>query len=454
MKLKEIVKIKGGKRLPKGDLLQSIPNSHPYIKVKDMKNKFISFNDLEYVPNKTFEKIKNYIVNTNDVLISIVGTIGLVSIIDEKLNNASQSENCAKLSGLDNIDAQYLYYFLYSPLGQNEIKKSIVGAVQQKLPLYNIENIEIDWKEKNIRKNIVEKLSLLDDKITLNNQTNQTLEQMAQAIFKHWFIDFAPVHAKAEVLAQGGSEQEAEQAAMQSISGKTAAELTALSQTNPTAYQQLQQTAAAFPSEFMESEQGRIPKGWELSSITNKKICQIIKPKINPFSDEKDYIATANVSKNNIVGTLEKITFDKRPSRANMQPIIDSIWFAKMVGEHKAIMIDKDDKLLLEKTILSTGFLGINPKPYKKCFLYCFINSDAFTQLKNSLATGAVQIALNNTSFSSMNIILPNDNILELFDKKLNKIFSKISANNRENQTLAQTRDTLLPKLLNGEVEL
>ncbi|TOB54547.1 restriction endonuclease subunit S, partial [Vibrio parahaemolyticus] len=82
--LGELVKIKGGKRLPKGAQLQSEPNSHPYIRVRDMGDKYIPENGLEYVPDDVFPSISRYIVKTNDVIISIVGTIGLVSIIDER----------------------------------------------------------------------------------------------------------------------------------------------------------------------------------------------------------------------------------------------------------------------------------------------------------------------------------------------------------------------------------
>ncbi|MFU2137429.1 restriction endonuclease subunit S [Gallibacterium anatis] len=317
-----------------------------------------------------------------------------------------------------------------------------------------ISNYEVSIPNK-VQQNIIsEYINNYNRKIELNTQTNQTLEQIAKGIFKHWFIDFAPVHAKANALARGETIEQAELAAMACLSGKTAEKITALKTQDPTAYHQLQQTAAAFPSEFVETEMGQVPKGWEICSITDKRVCSIIKPKIHHFSGEKDYIATANVSQNTIVGELEKITFDNRPSRANMQPIVDSIWFAKMVGEHKAIMIDKNDEFLLKNTILSTGFLGIKPQQYKKCFLYCFINSENFTLLKNSLATGAVQIALNNTSFSSMNIILPSDNVLEYFENKVSKLFSKIATNHRENKSLAETRDLLLPKLLNGEIEL
>ncbi|MFZ7260673.1 restriction endonuclease subunit S [Avibacterium avium] len=355
------------------------------------------------------------------------------------------------LKGENDYETKYLYY----ALKQVKVSPYITGAVQKKISQRALNSIEVKFLENfSDRKKLVDILGAFDQKIALNTQTNQTLEQIAQGIFKHWFIDFAPVHAKANALARGETTEQAELAAMACLSGKTVEKITALKAQDPTAYHQLQQTAAAFPSEFVETEMGEVPKGWEICSITDKRVCSIIKPKIHHFSGEKDYIATANVSQNNIVGELEKITFDNRPSRANMQPIIDSIWFAKMVGEHKAIMIDENDEFLLNNTILSTGFLGIKPQQYKKCFLYCFINSENFTLLKNSLATGAVQIALNNTSFSSMNITLPSDNILEYFENKVGTLFSKIAANHRENKSLAETRDILLPKLLNGEIEL
>ena len=97
--LGSLVSVKGGKRLPKGDNLQVEPTSHPYIRVRDMGQRYLPDTGLEYVPVDVFPKIKRYIVEENDVLISIVGTIGLVSIVDERFHLASQTENCAKLTG-------------------------------------------------------------------------------------------------------------------------------------------------------------------------------------------------------------------------------------------------------------------------------------------------------------------------------------------------------------------
>lgn len=449
-KLSDVIEIIGG-GTPKRSEPSYWNGNIPWLSVADFNNdlRFVS-DTAEKITELGLKNSSTKLLKKGQIIISARGTVGCLAQLAKDM---AFNQSCYGLNGKSGvIDNNFLYYFLKNNI--NELKQKTHGSVFDTITRATFDQIYISYPNILEQKKISDILGNLDQKIELNTQTNQTLEQIAQAIFKHWFIDFAPVHAKANALASGASPEQAELAAMACLSGKTAEKITALKTQDPTAYHQLQQTAAAFPSEFVETEMGEVPKGWEICSITDKRVCSIIKPKIHHFSGEKDYIATANVSQNTIVGELEKITFDNRPSRANMQPIIDSIWFAKMVGEHKAIMIDENDEFLLKNTILSTGFLGIKPQKYKKCFLYCFINSENFTLLKNSLATGAVQIALNNTSFSSMYITLPSDNILEYFETRVSTLFSKIAANHRENKSLSETRDLLLPKLLNGEIEL
>lgn len=145
MKLKEIIEIKSGKRLPKGKMLVSFKTDHPYIKVKDMTPFKTKLNEnFEYLTDDIFSQIRKYTVEENDVILSIVGTIGNVSIIDSSLDGASLTENCVKFLCSDKILKRYLYYFLISEIGQSEIKKGVVGSTQPKLPFYNILNIEID----------------------------------------------------------------------------------------------------------------------------------------------------------------------------------------------------------------------------------------------------------------------------------------------------------------------
>ena len=160
MELKNIVQIKSGKRMPKGTFLSNVKNSHPYIKVKDMQDFKTKLNDsFEYVPDDIFPKISKYIVNTGNVILSIVGTIGNVSLIDKTLNNASLTENCVKLIPNDTLLSEYLYYFLISPKGKAEIEKGIIGSTQPKLPFYNIEQINIPLIDKTAQQHIVNTIS-------------------------------------------------------------------------------------------------------------------------------------------------------------------------------------------------------------------------------------------------------------------------------------------------------
>jgi len=245
-----------------------------------MGYRYIPSEGLEFVPDEIFPKIKRYIVEENDVIISIVGTIGLVSIIDGRLHLASQTENAAKLTGLDFFDSHYLYYYLISHIGQQEIRKGAVGAVQPKLPLYNIEKIQVPWPERNSRVQIVNQLASIDDKARLNHKINQTLEQMAQAIFKSWFVDFEPVKAKIAALEAGGSEEDALLAGMQAISGTSLcnadasaagaqAALTRLQAEQPEQYAELRVTAELFPSAMQDSELGEIPEGWSVGALSD-----------------------------------------------------------------------------------------------------------------------------------------------------------------------------------------
>ena len=143
--LGSLAEVKGGKRLPKGVNLVTTPNQHPYIRVRDLNNAvFASLsNDYEYVDDETQQSISRYIVSTGDLLISIVGTIGLTAIVDHTLNKANLTENCVKLTNLKNVTPEYLLLFLRSSQGVEAISKGTVGAVQLKLPIKNIQSIAV-----------------------------------------------------------------------------------------------------------------------------------------------------------------------------------------------------------------------------------------------------------------------------------------------------------------------
>lgn len=175
--IKDLAEVKGGKRLPKGKQLIKEPNNHPYIRIRDLgKTKYLQLNsDYEYVDDETQRSIARYIVNKGDILISVVGTIGLIGIVGDTLDKANQSENCDKIINIKKILPEYLYYYLISSFGQDEIRKGTVGAVQPKLPLKNVQDISVFYPSIKDQERIVNILSSIDEKINMNNVINNNL---------------------------------------------------------------------------------------------------------------------------------------------------------------------------------------------------------------------------------------------------------------------------------------
>lgn len=192
-KIKDFAEVKGGKRLPKGKQLIKEPNNHPYIRIKDLgKAKYLQLNsEYEYVDEETQKTIARYIVDEGDILISVVGTIGLIGIVGSTLDKANQTENCDKIINIKGMDPEYLYYYLISSAGQDEIRRGTVGAVQPKLPLKNVQDITVRYPSIEVQKKIVSILASLDKKIELNEKINNNLLQQAQALYKETF-PYAP----------------------------------------------------------------------------------------------------------------------------------------------------------------------------------------------------------------------------------------------------------------------
>lgn len=191
VKLGEVANVKGGKRIPKGIGLINIPNGHPYIRVRDLNNKRLLEldNSYEYVDNETQKVISKYTVKTGDVVLSIVGTIGLVAIVGRTLDGANLTENCVKLSSFHGVNRDFLYYYLRSDCGQQEIRCGTVGAVQAKLPIKNIQNIAINLPDYTTQERIASLLLSIDRKIELNQKINDNLYAQVKAIFSENFLD-------------------------------------------------------------------------------------------------------------------------------------------------------------------------------------------------------------------------------------------------------------------------
>ena len=393
-KLGELVTIKGGKRLPKGVLLQSAPNHHPYIRIRDLgKTRILELDSTyEYVDDLTQKCIARYIVEKGDILLSIVGTIGLVGIVGESLHLANQTENCVKLINLNKVDRLYLYYYLSSKIGQIEIQKGIVGAVQAKLPIKNIENIEISLPPLAEQKRIADILSAIDDKIELNRRINANLEQQAQALYKSWFVDFEPFGGK-------------------------------------------------MPEDWREGtleDIGEVVGG----GTPSKSISDYYTSNGIAWITPKDLSLTH--AKFTSKGEIDITELGYVNSSAKLMPR-GSILFSSRapIGY---ISIAKND------VCTNQGFKSIVPNNGQTAYIYCYLKENILNIEQQ--ASGSTFKEVSGSLMKSQKIIIPNDITLTQFECIMQPIFTKQEKLEEENKNLTTLRDTLLPKLMSGEIKV
>ena len=382
-KIKDFAEVKGGKRLPKGKQLIKEPNSHPYIRIRDLgKTKYLQLNsEYEYVDDETQQSIARYIVNKGDILISVVGTIGLIGIVGETLDKANQTENCDKIINIKNVLPEYLYYYLISSFGQDEIRKGTVGAVQPKLPLKNVQDITIFYPSIEEQERIVNILSSVDEKIEMNNAINNNLEQQAQALYKDWFFDFSPF-----------------------------------------------------------STEGNLPDGWHLGTVGD--IIQLHDSKRVPLSgSERDkmekiypyYGATS------LMDYVDNYLFDGIYLLLGEDgTVVDSLGFPILQYVYGQFWVNNHAHII-------TGKEGFSVEE-----LYLFFS---LTNIK-SIVTGAVQQKVSQQNLKKVPAIIPSKEALSAFDDLIQPIFAQIRNLRDENAHLADLRDTLLPCLMSGELDV
>ena len=182
--LDSLCTVKGGKRLPADCELLDDPTEHPYIRVRDVGgSRYVCLTDqFQYIDEETHQAISRYIVNTGDIVISIVGTIGLLGKIHSSLDKANLTENCVKLAGIHTVTSDYLYYTLCYKKQIKEIDLLTVGAVQAKLPMYNIQSMKILVPPAKVIRDFQKKMNALDEQIEANTMEIQKLNELRSVL--------------------------------------------------------------------------------------------------------------------------------------------------------------------------------------------------------------------------------------------------------------------------------
>ena len=191
LKIADFASVKGGKRLPKGTQWSDVETNHPYIRATDIKNGKINEDNLVYVPEKTWPAISRYIVATNDVIITIAGTIGSVAVVPETLNEANLTENAAKICHLQNVLPRFLLLYLMSPETQTVISGLSTSTTQAKLALFRIESIEVPTPSLSEQQKIVEivdtQISILDQSLSLVDAVERRASALRRSLLHSAF---------------------------------------------------------------------------------------------------------------------------------------------------------------------------------------------------------------------------------------------------------------------------
>ena len=351
-----------------------------------------------------------------DILLTSVGTLGVPYQVKEGDRFYFKDGNLTWFRNYKpDIDADFLLCWLTSSIAKRRFDEVTIGSTQKALTIIALKSIDITLPPLAEQKSIASVLGALNDKIENNRRMNETLEEMARAIFKSWFVDFDPVHAKA--------------------AGNAPAYMDA-------------KTASLFPSSFGDDG---LPVGWSKEELTSYAILNSKSHSARNAPEEVWYADLAN-TKNGVIENVEHYTWLDAPSRAKrILQEGDTIVGTVRPGNRSFAYIGRSDSLITG----STGFAVLTPKKdVFREFIYCAATSDENIDRLSHLADGGAYPAVRPNVVSETPVTISSENLMLAFHLQTADLLTKATTNILENQTLVELRDTLLPILMSGEIRV
>ncbi len=418
--------------------------------------------DTKFVDQTTYESWFRAYLEPEDVLFSTVGTTARVMMTPSE-EVIAIAQNILGIRFKKNIvDPWFMFYYMRARQFQHDIESRLVITVQASIKRSDMIGIPVDVPAISIQQAIVKKVFSLDLKIDLNHQINQTLEQMAQAIFKSWFVDFEPVKAKIAALEAGGSEDDALLAAMQAIAGSALfaidaadadaqTQLVRLQTEHPEQYATLRATAELFPSAMQESELGEIPEGWVIGCLADlldfNPRRTLKKGTVAPYLDMKNVPTSGHLADEVVdreMGSGTKF-INGDTLLARITPCLEN---------GKTAYVDFLDEGQVGWG--STEYIVIRPKnDYPTSIGYLIARNAQFRQhaIQSMTGTSGRQRA-NAKALAELPWVIYPKNIVHIFDKVAGVYLALAKNKGDESKALSELRDTLLPRLLSGELSV
>ena len=390
------------------------------VRSQDVRSGTFLLKDAAHVSSETYaERIKRVEPRYGDLVYSREGTyFGIAAEVPEGIKVCLGQRMVLIRPDSSRIDHRFLRYWLNSPQVFGHIHGFRDGTVAERLNLPVIRGLAIAFPSHSEQRAIAESLSVLDDRITLLRETNATLEAIAQALFKSWFVDFDPVLAKQEGRAPEGMSDA---------------------------------TAALFPDSFEESELGLVPKGWRVGSLADLAALNSESWTAKKHPDTVAYIDLAN-AKDNQIAEVTIYAFDEAPSRARR--VLrggDTIVGTVRPGNRSFAFIHQAASNLTA----STGFAVLRPREIENTeFVYLAATQDSSIEHLTHVADGGAYPAVRPEVVAGIKCVLPSGAIMQAFHDVTAPLLASVAANQQQAQTLATLRDTLLPRLISGQLRL
>ena len=420
----------------------------PIVTVEHLAENRIRHQDIPLVSDQDRDRLSKYILREGDIVFSRVGSVDRRALVRCTEDGWLFSGRCLRVRpDRQKIDPGYLSYFLGTPIFKEHVRSVAVGATMPSLNTQILSSLPIVFPPLPQQRAIAHVLGTLDDKIELNRRMNETLEEMARALFKSWFVDFLPVRAKQRARTQTGDPVRAKAALKTPPAGKSDWTVERAS-----AYLDSMDKSVIdlFPDRLVDSELGEIPEGWEVGKLSDivTRLTSNENPGLSP-NTEFSHFSIPSYDE----GQLPKRELGNEIKSSKSRVPQDVVLLSKLNPEIERVWLT--DILPCERAICSTEFLVLraNP-PFARSYVYCFARSPLFREQMKSLVTGTSkshQRAPANAVLS-IDTVLPTKEIAEAFGLTASRVLRRVLNNRQESRTLTALRDALLPKLVTGEL--
>ncbi|MHA1692266.1 MAG: restriction endonuclease subunit S [Candidatus Heimdallarchaeaceae archaeon] len=363
-----------------------------YLEVSNIgEDGFLDLSEVRYVSKEDFLSwTKRLTPRYKDIVITKTGRVGAVAQIPKNISCCIGRNQVILRANPDRIDADFMLFYFISNIFKRELSRlSLSGTILQSLHVKYIPEIRIPVPPLKEQKNISKLLMTLSQKKRLNQRMNKTLEAIAQAIFKHWFIDFEFPNEEGKPYKSSGGEM------------------------------------------IYNEESGKeLPKGWRVGKLGDIiKITSGRRPEEK--ADEEDDVF--NIP---LVGSSKIMGFVKEP--LFREPVL----IIGRVGTHGVVQRFNIPTFPSDNTLVTTS-------PFYE-YVYQILKRIDY----ESLNIGSTQPLITQTSIKNYNVVIPDENVLTLFEQKISILFERIYQNKKESKSLSQIRDTLLPKFMSGEIRV